>query len=431
MPSRADLRSGIETALRVLSIAILALMFWLSLDRGRPEQVVSAGSSNLGSALHDWTSTGLAPDRGVLQLDGTPVPAHRDWIRALSHAGTRFVWRGNLPPAAVAVQPVAAPRGGFTVLAAAPNANRISIEDELGVIEGANAAAGGAKFVLPMASGNIIAKVGGTTARAPIPDSVRIGRVLVIGGANWETKFVTAALEEDGWKVDTDMRVAPGVTVSQGAFAQIDTARYSAVIALDGSAAARASDIVRYAASGGGVILAGATASLDAFAEIRAGGVGRMESPSATEAEPGAATIASLAVYPVAALRSDAVRLASGNGIVAAAARRHVAGRVLQAGYVDTWRWRMSGGNNSPAEHREWWTRGVASVAYAPTVRQSAVGSDDAPYARLVAALGPPSQQSGSSLASAAGSISLWLLFAILSLSLLGEWASRRLRGLR
>jgi hypothetical protein len=286
------------------------------------------------------------------------------------------------------------------------------------VIEGANAAAGGAKFVLPMASGNIIAKVGGTTARAPLPDSVRIGRVLVIGGANWETKFVTAALEEDGWKVDTDMRVAPGVTVSQGAFAQIDTARYSAVIALDGSAAARASDIVRYAASGGGVILAGAT-------------VGRMESPSATEAEPGAATIASLAVYPVAALRSDAVRLASGNGIVAAAARRHVAGRVLQAGYVDTWRWRMSGGNNSPAEHREWWTRGVASVAYAPTVRQSAVGSDDAPYARLVAALGPPSQQSGSSLASAAGSISLWLLFAILSLSLLGEWASRRLRGLR
>ena len=431
MPSRADLRSGIETALRALSIALLALMLWLSLDSGRPEHVVSAQSANLGSALRDWTSTGLAPDRGFISLDATPIPAHRDWIRALSHAGTRFTWRGDLPPAAVSVQPVASPRGGFTVFAAAPSGNRISVEDDLGVIEGATSSSGGARFAVPMASGNVVAKVGGTAARAPLPDTVRIGRVLVIGAANWETKFVTAALEEDGWKVDADIRVAPGVSVSQGASAQIDTARYSAVIALDGSAAARASDIVRYAASGGGVILAGTTPSLEAFADIRPGVAGRIESPSATEAEPGAVTLASLSVYPVVSLRSDAVRLASQNGVVVAAARRHLAGRVFQAGYVDTWRWRMSGANDSPAEHREWWTRAVASVAYAPTVKHSTIAADDAPYARLIASLGLPSSQPGSSLASAAGSISLWLLFAILSLSLLGEWASRRLRGSR
>ncbi|HEY0241472.1 MAG TPA: hypothetical protein VGC52_02295, partial [Gemmatimonadaceae bacterium] len=99
-------------------------------------------------------------------------------------------------------------------------------------------------------------------------------------------------------------------------------------------------------------------------------------------------------------------------------------------GYVDTWRWRMSGGDDSPAAHREWWTRLVSSVAYAPTVGAARESVDNAPNARLIEALGAPSQPAAS-LATAAGSISLWLLFAILSLSLLAEWASRRLRGLR
>ena len=431
MPSRADVRAAIETALRALSITILALMLWLSLDRGRPERVVSARSANLGPALRDWSSSGLAPDRVSLQLDRTPTPAHRDWIRALSHANTDLTWRGSLPLAAVSVAPVPSPRGGITVLAAAPSANRVSIEDDLGLIEGENAFRGGTRFLVPSASGSVIAKVGGTTARASLPDSVRIGRVLVIGSANWETKFVTAALEEDGWKVDADIRVAPGASVTQGASSQIDTARYSAVVALDGSAASRGSDIARYAASGGGVVLAGTTASLEAFASIRAGAVGRVQSPSATEGEPGSVPAASLSISPIVGLRPDAIPLTSENGFVVSAARRHVAGRVLQTGYIDTWRWRMSGGANSPAEHREEWTRAVASVAYAPTVRSSALATDDAPIAGLVAALGPSSQQRGQTLASAAGSISLWLFFAILSLSLLGEWASRRMRGSR
>ena len=431
MPSRADVRAGIETALRALSIAILGLMLWLSLDRGRPEEVVTARSANLGPALRDWSQAGIGADRASIQLDRNPTPAHRDWIRALSRSGTTVSWRGDLPAAAVSVQPVPSPRGGFTVLAAAPRANRVSIEDDLGLIEGETAANGGAKFLVPIATGNVVAKSGGTEARAAMPDSVRVGRVLVIGSANWETKFVTAALEEDGWKVDTEMRVAPGVDVTQGGPAQLDTAKYSAVIALDASAVARAADIARYAASGGGVVLAGATGGLDAFASIRAGTVGRIQSPSATESEPGSIKITSLPVAPVTALRADAIRLTTENGAVVSAARRHWSGRILQTGYTDTWRWRMSGANDAPAQHREWWTHAVASVAYAPPIRHSAMATDNAPSAQLVATLGPPSQQPGPTLASAAGSISLWLLFAILSLSLLGEWASRRLRGWR
>lgn len=431
MPSRADLRSGIEAVLRALSIAILAWMFWLSLDRGRPDRVVSARSSNLGPALRDWSASGMAPGRASLVLDHTPVAAHRDWVSALSHSGTRITWSGNLPAAGVMVQPIPSPRGGFTVLVAAPSANRVSIEDDLGLIEGATSENGGARFAVPAATGNVVANIGGTTATAPVPDSVRIGRVLVIGSANWETKFVTAALEEDGWKVDADIRVAPGVSVSQGSPQQIDTARYSAVVALDASAASRAAEIVRYAASAGGVVLAGGTASLDAFAPIRAGIAGRIQSPSAAEAEPGSVTMESLAVLPIASPRADAISLQSEHGLVVSAARRHVAGRVLQTGYLDTWRWRLSGGDDSPAQHREWWSRTVATVAYAPTVRRSTVTTDDAPLARLVGAIGPPSRNGTATFASAAGSISLWLLFAILSLSLLGEWASRRLRGSR
>jgi hypothetical protein len=228
------------------------------------------------------------------------------------------------------------------------------------------------------------------------------------------------------------MHIAPGVNVTQGVLSPIDTARYSAVIALDGVAASRASELARYANSGGGVVLAGATGSLDAFGAIRAGSTGRIQTPSAIESEPGSTTLASLSIVPIAGLRGDAIALERRNGVVAAAARRFGSGRVLQEGYVDTWRWRMGGGDDSPAQHRAWWTKTVASVAYAPHyARQAASASNPAPVARLIESLGPSSTTSGQSLANAAGSISLWLLFAILSISLLAEWASRRLRGSR
>ena len=430
MPSRARIRSTVETALRVLSVIVLVWMFWLSLDRGRPERIVTGKTATLASNLREWSRAGIPPDRISIGFDQNPRPAHRDWIRALSHSGSSVAWHGALPVAAVGVQPIASPRGGVSVVTAAAKGNRVTIEDELGTLEGADAANGGARFIVPSATGQIVGKVGGTTAYAAAPDSIRIGRVLVIGTAGWETKFVTAALEEDGWKVDADIHVAPTVDVTQGTIS-LDTARYSAVIALDGSAASRASDIVRFAAIGGGVILAGSSGAIEAFAGIRPGTTGRLQSGSILEAEPGAVTQASLASAPINGLRGDAIRVESRGSEVVTAARRHIAGRVLQTGYLETWRWRMSGGDDAPAQHRDWWSRSVASVAYAPSIAQSAARADDSPVAGLIEAIGNPSQQSQSALASAAGSISLWLLFAILSLSLLGEWASRRLRGER
>ena len=89
MPSRAEIRGGFESVLRVASLAILAWMFWMSLERGRAEQVVSARSGNIEAALRDWSASGMAPDRASVQLDSTLSPTERDWMRALYAAGTR------------------------------------------------------------------------------------------------------------------------------------------------------------------------------------------------------------------------------------------------------------------------------------------------------------------------------------------------------
>jgi hypothetical protein len=405
-------------------------MLWLSLDRTPNDQVVAARSGNISTALRDWSIDGIAPDRAQVQLDSTPTPVDRDWLRALASSGSRVTWKGNLPAAAISAQAIASPEGGIRVLASAPKANRVAIEDALGLIEGENAHAGGASFDIPSASGDIVAKVGGTRATSDAADSVRIGRVLVIGSAGWESKFVTAALEEAGWKVKAVMRVAPAVDVTQGSLSPIETARYSAVIALDGTAASRATDIARYVSSGGGLILAGPAGSLEAFASLRPGSTGNVQTPSALEGEPGAATLKSLPLVSIASLKPDAIRIEARDGVTAIAARRHNSGRVLQEGYADTWKWRMSGDDSSPAAHREWWTKAVSSVAYAPVVRQSPVENDNSPVARLVAALGPSSEAT-ESLATQARSISLWLLAAALAFSLLAEWLSRRLRGAR
>ena len=240
MPSRAETRARIEAVLRGASILLLAWMLWLSVDRERSDTAVSARSVNLGVALRDWSEAGIAPDRIAVDLASNPSPRERAWLSALAHSGSAVSWSGDLAPVAVATQSVASPRGGILVRAAGASGSRLSVFDEVGPIDTAEASGGGASFTVPAASGFVSARAGGgSVARTGLPDSIRIRRVLVLGNAGWEAKFVAAALEEDGWPVDASMYVAPGVSVTQGATAPIDTSRYSLVIALDGSSAAR------------------------------------------------------------------------------------------------------------------------------------------------------------------------------------------------
>ena len=116
---------------------------------------------------------------------------------------------------------------------------------------------------------------------------------------------------------------------------------------------------------------------------------------------------------------------------MAVAAKRVGAGRALQFGYEDTWRWRMGGGEGAIRDHRLWWTRVVSSVAYAPRIPRAmtATATDEAPMIGLFAAIGPGTPASAMSNLSGKRSDLMAWLFVLLALGLIGEVASRRLRG--
>jgi hypothetical protein len=432
MPSRVEVRGRFETTLRIVSLGVIAWMLWLSLDRGRKESVVASNTAGLALALSDWTKSGIAPDNISVGADSVPTARQRDWLAALRASGSKVSWSGALPAIGIDVDPVASPTRGYNIRVSAPSGNSVVIGDDIGPIDTIRAQSGGARVTVASASGIVTAASSGTVGRAILPDTLRIRRVLVLGDAGWESKFVTAALEEDGWKVDAQAHVAPSVSVTQGSVTPIDTTRYAAVIALDHSASAYAAEIVRYVASGGGALIAAPAATVEGLSGLRAGLPGKIEAASSLETEPGSVTLQSLSLMPVTGMKGDAVALGRRGNSVTVAARRYGAGRVAQLGYLDTWRWRMSGGENSVAEHRKFWTNAVAGVAYAaaPRSEENAI-VDNAPLARLIGALGRPSSAVKPSLAQTTGSVSVWWLFAILSLSLVAEWVSRRTRGVR
>lgn len=429
MRSRAESRVWLEHALRAVVVLALAVLLWQSLREfdttgGR---AISARELDTGM-LTEWSATPGAP-RIHLDLDRVPSAIERRWLIALNGMG-RVTWEGDLPSLMVSVQPLAAPGGGSNILMAVPSRSSVALTADGGATNTMAAEHGGTTVTLGSPANYVTALVRGSFASTAQRDSIRTGRLVVIGRPGWEAKFVVAALEEDGWKVDALIRVAPGVDVTQGSTAVIDTARYSTVIALDGAAAPYANRIAEFARLGGGVVLAPRAASLGAMAGLRAGTVGRTP-PDSRGGVPGEHGIRSLQFVPITSLTNDAVPLETRSAAVVTAARRIGAGRAMQVGYEDTWRWRMSGGEDGVREHRQWWTRIVSDVAYAPRMPRRAGDrpTDEAPVLSLVAGLGPSTSQED--MASLTGSTSDWMawLLMLLGLVLIGEVASRRLRG--
>lgn len=314
---------------------------------------------------------------------------------------------------------------------AAPADAKVEIADEAGLIDGIQSSEGGVSLTVASAVGRLVGRVANSTGTTIPRDSIILRKVLVIGSAGWESKFVVTALEESGWKVDALIRVAPGVDVTQGPNASIDTARYSAVVALDNSVAPYAERLVGFVRTGGGVVLGPGAAAVAALAQLRSGGVGDASAPAQVTNISGSVTRGTLVMAPIIEPRSDAIPLERRSETVALAARRSGAGRVLQSGYEDTWRWRMAGPQSSVRDHREWWTELVSNVAYAPRIAlpNRARETDPAPVADLVSTLGPSSDST--SVAKNGFDQSHWTawLFALLSLALMTEVASRRLRG--
>ena len=431
MPSRAEMRIRIEQVLRGIVIVVLAVMLWQSLHEQRDSGGRTLTARGIGrAALADWSSLPKAAGRIHVQLDSVPSNIERAWLGALAGAGSSVTWSGDLPSVMIDAQPLASPAGGTKLLVAAPSGSSVVMSDEVGVIDTLRPHDGGASVTLNSVADRLSARAKSSVASTVTRDSVVLHKILVIGEAGWESKFVVAALEEEGWKVDALIRVAPGVDVTQGS-AAIDTSRYSAVVALDAGASPHTNRIIEFARNGGGVILGPGAASLDAMAPLRAGAVGRSTSETRGVQSGAAISLATLALAPITSLRSDATPFEKGGAAVAIAADRVGAGRVLQLGYEDTWRWRMGGGDGAVRDHRLWWTRLVSSVAHAPRIPRttSTMSANGAPMIGLVTAIGSVTHVGARSGLSGNQSDSMVWLFVIFTLGLIGEIASRRLRG--
>ena len=432
MPSPVErdvtrIRIWLERGAQALALAIVA---WLLYDALRPRDRASVDVVNvrqLPGALRRW-STVASPTHVHARLDSALGSSDRDWLSALASSGVRVSWDGQgVVPLAAVAEAVADPAGGTRVWAAAPRGAPVVLEDAFGLLDSASANAGGARFFAGSPIDLARVQSGVLTARSAPPDSLGFGRVLLLGQVGWEAKFVAAALEERGWKVDARLPLTAKQDVVQGPQVQPDTARYSAVVVLDESALASVSSLGRYVRDGGGLIVAASAGNAPTVAALRAGAPGKLvpaaEPFDSTAAEPRRA----LALTPVA-LRPDAVPLERRDAQVAVAARRVGRGRVVSLGYEDTWRWRMGGNAAALEAHRAWWAALVAGVAHVSrTPRTVAANVDEAPYVSLLARLGNPAAPP--TVGTEQRRVPDGWMLAIFSAALLGAWLSRRLRG--
>jgi hypothetical protein len=451
--------------LRGVTLGALALALWQRLvpAPARQAAATTADERTLGAALARWTAG--SPPAAHVALDTLPGARTRDWLAALAAAGTPVTWRAReAPPLVAAAEPVADPAGGVRVDVALPT-GVVHVRDALGALDSMPVQGGGASLRLPLVGAALEAAGGGARAGVALPTSGRLGAVVVVGSAGWESKFAVAALEERGWTVRARLTVAPGISVTQSAtrtaggaagaraastIGTLDTASVAAVVLLDSAATVAVPGLggalTRYVQSGGGLVLAGDAARAPAAAAL-------------APARSGTPTSDTAALHPLERLRPDAVPLAwgahDGRRTLVGAARRVGAGRVVQSGHGATWRRRFDAADEAgPAAHQAWWAALVAAAAYVPVAPATGeeppaapppvTPTSPAPLAAIVAALGPPTTPTppyavaGDEQGERATPDSPWplprvpdtVLVPLALAALLAEVASRRLRGL-
>jgi hypothetical protein len=420
-----SLRRRLELGCRIGAFALLGWSIGTSIFPSPRRAVEGASAAELSTRLSSWTRT---PAGVALHatLEAAPSSHEIAWLAALRSAGHSVSWSGSPAPAVIVAEPLVDPNGVVRVNVAAPANSRVTLADVAGAIDSARVAGGGlgVSFSVPLSVDSLIARVDRQPLAVAKPADVAPRAVFVVGDAGWESKFVAGALEERGWKVVTRFAVAPGVNVRAGEQLQLDTAHLAAIVAIDSSVEALGPTVRHFVEQGGGLVLAGSAAGAPSVSPLAAGSVGpRVRRNVAASDTIGLGTTG---YFPVASVRDDAVALERRPDGVAVAARRIGAGRVLQVGYDDSWRWRMAGAAGSEAAHREWWSRVVSSVAYAP-VGPNAQKTFDAPVASLFGRLGPPRPAP----VAARGNFDPRLMLGLILLLLLIEWTSRRLRGLR
>lgn len=421
-------RRNLELGCRLGAFALLGWLLGTSIMPSVSRRVERANQTDVETRLASWTRS---PVNVVLHGDFQTAPSApaMDWLRALKRSGRVVTWSGSPPSVALTVDPTGDPRGGVRIDVAAPSDGRVALRDEASLIDTLHVANLGGSVAAPLVVGGVTANVSGQIASSPSPDSVPPRSIVVVGSAGWEGRFVVAALEERGWPVSARFSVAPNVDVMAGQPALVlDTARVAAVVAIDTAVQRFGPAIERFVRSGGGLVLAGPSSRAPVAASIAPGVIGTRFRPAVLPRDT--LDLGSTGFFPVAQLKPDAIAIERRTGGVAIAARRVGAGRVIQVGYDDSWRWRMAGADGSEAAHREWWSRIVTAVAYVPqSATVASRSAQSAPLAMLVDRVGPA--RSSPPAGAKSGPIDQRLILAAIMILLLVEWASRRLRGLK
>lgn len=409
-------------------------------------------------SLADYS--GDAPDTVAILFNSLPTYRERSALGSIAAAGVPIVWIDSTRASGLAFSVSQEPNraAGFNVRAswpqthgdAAPN-GALVLADAGGLLDSISSLSGrrvvSSWQIASLSSPATLAYVnskGRSVATASVDTNAVRKRLFVIATPSWESKFTVAAFEELGWPVDGTLRVSPSAFTRIGSPRALDTATYAAVIVLD-SMAIEAAALDKFVRQGGGLVLAGDAiriVSLSALSAVRvstlrpaiAGGLISSNPRSGLEAWR-------LMLTPreeVTVLLRDSVT----NGELApvVVARRHGAGRVVSVAYRNLWRWRMEGSDEGMAEHRTWWST-VVNLALPDLTTARATGSatlgvDGAPFADMVDQVGMPLLDNSSRTATkqAGGDFRFPLrevLFGLILLSLVSEWASRRLRGAR
>ena len=413
--------------LRTTLLAALGVALWRSLppvDVSATSRAVSA--SALGRDL-DAMLTDPVLSAVDLTIDAMPSRAERELLMALRRAGVAVRWHGGPPALAIEAVRVREPDERTRLLVTGGGGAPIVLADSAGVLDSIR---GGSVATVDVASvvGAVRAEQGRFAARAVVGSSGPRRAVLVLGRADWESKFVMSALSEAGWLVRASIPTAPGVTVRDDGLLPIDTTRYDVVVALDSSAVDLALTIARFVEQGGGLIADGSALDLAPFRALAPARAGQ-RLPGRILLADDSVTPRELPFRPLATARPDAVTLERQPAGPSLVARRAGMGRVLAVGYDDSWRWRMLGGVSGLAAHRRWWSAAVGSVAPERDVATT-TGGDAAPLASLVSALGPPSTPAATGSHATHDPMPL-ILMLIVAGCLLAETASRRFRGER
>jgi hypothetical protein len=210
---------------------------------------------------------------------------------------------------------------------------------------------------------------------------------------------------------------------------QLDTSRVAAVVAIDTVVQRSWPAVERFVRMGGGLVLAGPSSLAPSAASIAPGATGARFQPAVLPRDT--IVLGSTGFFPVSTLKPDAVALERRAGEVAIAARRIGAGRVIQLGYDDSWRWRMAGPTGSENAHREWWARVIGAVAYVPESPSVAnvARASSAPLALLVDRIGLPRASPPAGARQAP--LDRRLILGLILILLVAEWSSRRLRGFK